>query len=116
MKGKRVLQKIKSILKSFIKKDGIIYKILSKLYHFLSTFKYKIIHSKEAKEQNKKYQKRVEEAIETIKKYKQKEYIVFYNPTWLGVAASTIGLFKNNVPLEHIYKKKRYKKNCKNNY
>ena len=68
MKGKRVLQKIKSILKSFIKKDGIIYKILSKLYHFLSTFKYKITHSKEAKEQNKKYQKRVEEAIETIKK------------------------------------------------
>lgn len=107
------MQKIKSFLKSFIKKDGIIYKILSKLYHFLSTTKYKMTHSKEVKEQNKKYSKRVEEAIEEIKKYKQKEYIVFYNPTWLGVAASTIGLFQNIVPLEHMYKKSDIKKIAK---
>lgn len=103
------MQKIKNILKSFIKKDGVIYKGLSKTYHFLSTQKYKITHSKEVKEQNKKFSERAKEAIETIKKYKGKDYIVFYNPTWLGVAASTKGLFKNIVPLEHVYSKKDIK-------
>ena len=103
------MKKIKNFLKSFIKKDGIIYKVLSKIYHFLSTQKYKITHSKEVKEQNKKFSQRVEEAIEIIKKYQGKEYIVFYNPTWLGVAASTKGLFKNIIPLEHIYSKKDIK-------
>ena len=100
------MQKIKNILKSFIKKDSIVYRALSKSYHFISTEKYKIIHNKEVKEQNKKFSKRVEEAIEIIKNNKEKEYIVFYNPTWLGVAASTKGLFQNIVPLEHIYAKK----------
>jgi len=103
------LQKIKKIFKSFIKKDSIIYKILSKIYHFLSTQKYKIKNGKQIKAQKKKFSKRAEEAIETIKKYKGKDYIVFYNPTWLGVAASTKGLFKNIVPLEHIYSKKDIK-------
>ena len=27
-----------------------------------------------------------------------------YNPTWLGVANSSKGLFENLVPLEHVYK------------
>lgn len=103
------MQKIKNFLKSFIKKEGVMYKGLSKTYHFLSTQKYKITHSKEVKEQNKKFSERAKEAIETIKKYKGKDYIVFYNPTWLGVAASTKGLFKNNVPLEHVYSKKDIK-------
>ena len=103
------MQKIKNFLKSFIKKDGVIYKGLSRIYHFLSTQKYKITHRKEVKEQNKKFSKRVEESIEIIKKYSGKDYIVFYNPTWLGVAASTMGLFKNIVPLEHVYSKKDIK-------
>ena len=98
------MQKIKNFFKSIIKKDGFLYKSLSKLYHFLSTAKYKITHSKEVREQNKEYSKRVEEAVEKIKQYKGKDYIVFYNPTWLGVAASTIGLFQNIVPLEHVYR------------
>lgn len=103
------MQKIKKFLKSFIKTDSIIYKVLSKIYHFLSTQKYKMTNSKQIKEQNKKFSQRAEEAIETIKKYKGKDYIVFYNPTWLGVAASTKGLFKNIVPLEHIHSKKDIK-------
>ena len=107
------MQKIKNFLKSFIKKDGFLYKCLSKLYHFLSTAKYKITHSKEVREQNKEYSKRVEEAVEKIKQYKGKDYIVFYNPTWLGVAASTIGLFQNIVPLEHVYRQKDIKKIAK---
>lgn len=103
------MQKLKNFFKRFIKKDSIIYKLLSKIYHFLSTLKYKITNNKQIKEQNKKFSQRVEEAIEIIKKYKGKDYIVFYNPTWLGVAASTKGLFKNIVPLEHMYSKKDIK-------
>ena len=70
-------------------------------------------HNKELKEQNKKYSKRVEEAVDIIKKYQNQDYIVFYNPTWLGVAASTKGLFQNIVPLEHIYEKKDIQKLAK---
>lgn len=69
-----------------------------------------MLHSKEVREQNKKYSKRVEEAIEKMKQYQGENYIVFYNPTWLGVAASTRGLFQNIVPLEHIYRKKEIQK------
>lgn len=105
-----MLTRIKNFLKSFIRKDSFLYRVSHKLYHFLSTTKYKIIHYKEAREQNKKYKKRVQEAIEIIKQYKDKDYIVFYNPTWLGVAASTMGLFQNNVPLEHIYEKKEIRR------
>jgi len=103
------LQKIKKFLKSFIKRDSLIYKVLSKTYHLLSTLKYKITNNKKIKEQNKKFSQRAEEAIEIIEKYKGKDYIVFYNPTWLGVAASTKGLFENIVPLEHLYSKKDIK-------
>lgn len=107
------MQKIKNFFKSFIKKDSFSYRVLRKIYHFLSTMKYKITHSKEVKEQNKEYSKKVEEAIETIRQYRDKDYIVFYNPTWLGVAASTMGLFQNIVPLEHIYRKKDIQKIAK---
>lgn len=103
------MQKIKNFLKSFIKKDSVIYRGLSKIYHSVSTKKYRIIHNKEVKEQNKIFSKKAKEAIEIIKSHKEKDYIVFYNPTWLGVAASTKGLFKNIVPLEHIYNKKDIK-------
>ena len=104
------MQKIKKVLKHFIKKDGFLYKSLSKTYHFLSTMKYKITHHKEVKKQKKEYSQRAEEAIEIIKQYQGKDYIVFYNPTWLGVAASTKGLFQNIVPLEHVYRKKDIQK------
>ena len=100
------MHKIKQIFKRILKKDSIIYKILSKIYNFLSTQKYKITNRKEIKKQNKIFSKRAEEAIENIKQYEGNDYIVLYNPTWLGVAASTIGLFKNIVPLEHVYSKK----------
>ncbi len=113
LKGRNKLQKIKNHLKRFIKKDGIIYKILSKIYHFLSTQKYKITNRKKVKEQNEKYTKRVDEAVEIINKNQGKDYIVFYNPTWLGVAASTLGLFKNNIPLEQVFGRKNVDKIAK---
>ena len=103
------MQKIKKIIKSFIKKDNIIYKILSKIYHKLSTIKYNITNRTEIRNRNKEFDKKANLAKEKIKTYNNEEYIVFYNPTWLGVAASTKGLFKNNVPLEHVYGKKSIK-------
>ena len=107
------MQRLKKWINRFVKKDGYLYKVIQKLYHILSTIKYKITHSKEVIKQNKEYSKRVEEAIEIIKQYKGKDYIVFYNPTWLGVAASTMGLFQNIVPLEHMYLKKDIQKIAK---
>ena len=104
------MQKLKNLVKRFVKKDGLIYKVIRKTYHFLSTIKYKITNNKSLKEERKHYSKVVEEAVETIKKYKNENYIVFYNPTWLGVANSTKGLFKNIVPLEHKKKKKDMEK------
>ena len=104
------MQKLKNLVKRFVKKDGFIYKVIRKIYHFLSTIKYKITNNKSLKEERKHYSKVVEEAVETIKKYKNENYIVFYNPTWLGVANSTKGLFKNIVPLEHVYDKKDMEK------
>lgn len=104
------MQKLKSFVKRFIRKDGFLYKIIRKIYHGLSTLKYKIINRKQIKEQNRHYSEQVENAIQVIKKYQGKDYIVFYNPTWLGVANSTKGLFQNIVPLEHIYKEKDIKK------
>ena len=107
------MQKIKNILKRLMKKESFFYKSLRKIYHFLSTMKYKITHNKEVRKEHRNYHNRVEKAIETIERFKEKEYIVFYNPTWLGVAASTLGLFKNNVQLEHVYKKSDIKRIAK---
>ena len=107
------MQKIKNILKRLIKKESFFYKLLRKIYHFLSTMKYKITQNKEVRKEHRNYHDRVEKAIETIEQFKEKEYIVFYNPTWLGVAASTLGLFKNNVQLEHVYRKSDIKRIAK---
>ena len=61
-------------------------------------------------EKNKYYNSQVDRAVEILKQYQEKEYIVFYNPTWLGVAASTKGLFQNNVPLEQVFGNKNIQK------
>lgn len=98
------MQKLRNLVKRFIKKDGILYRGIRKVYHTLSTTKYKLTNNKQLKEQNKHYTEQVNKAVEIIKNNQEKDYIVFYNPTWLGVANSTKGLFENIVPLEHVYK------------
>lgn len=107
------MQKLKSFVKRFIKKDGFLYKVIRKIYHILSTLKYKIANQKTIQEQNKHYAEQVNKAIEKLEQYKGKDYIVFYNPTWLGVANSTKGLFQNIVPLEHMYQAKDIQKLAK---
>ena len=105
------MQKLKNFVKRFIKKDGFIYKVIRKFYHILSSIKYRIVNGKNIKKQNKHYSKQVELAVQKINnEYKGKDYIVFYNPTWLGVANSTKGLFKNIVPLEQVFGKKNINK------
>lgn len=100
------MQKLKNLIKRFVKKDGFLYRVIRKIYHVLSTIKYKITNNKKIEEEQKHYSEQVDKAIEKIKQYKDEDYIVFYNPTWLGVANSTKGLFENIVPLEHVYNKK----------
>lgn len=99
------MQKIKNLVKRFIKKDSFLYKAIRKVYHFLSKIKYKITNNKKIKEEHRHFSEVVNTAIKEIEIYKDKDYIVFYNPTWLGVANSTKGLFKYIVPLEHVYEK-----------
>ena len=60
------MHKIKNFLKRFLKKDGIIYKVIRKLYHMLSTIKYKVINRKELKNKYKHYTEQVDRAIEKI--------------------------------------------------
>lgn len=100
------MQKLKNLVKRFIKKDSFLYRVIRKIYHTLSTTKYKITNNQKMKEEQMHYSEQVNNAIEKIKQYKNKSYVIFYNPTWLGVANSTKGLFENIVPLEHIYNKK----------
>lgn len=104
------MQKLKNFVKRFIKKDGFIYKVIRKIYHILSSIKYRIVNGKKVKEQNRHYSKQVDLAVKKLEEYQNKDYIVFYNPTWLGVANSTKGLFKNIVPLEQVFGKKNVKK------
>ena len=40
------MQKLKNLIKRFVKKDGFFYKVIRKIYHTLSTLKYKIVNSK----------------------------------------------------------------------
>lgn len=97
------MQKLKNLIKKVVKKDSFLYKIIRKIYHILSTFKYRITNRRQINQQRQNYRLQVSKAIEILKKYKDKDYIVFYNPTWLGVANSSKGLFENIVPLEHVY-------------
>lgn len=101
---------IKNKIKSIIGTNGTLYKILSKYYRRFSDLMYKIKNFRKIFKEKKHYSNVVNFAIKELNQFKNKKYIVFYNPTWLGVAASTQGLFKYNVGLEHIYKKSDIKK------
>lgn len=100
------MEALKKAIKTRINSNNIIFKVIRKFYHVLSSFKYKVINYKKISQDNKKLRLQINKAIDRITEYSQKDYIVFYNPNWLGVANSTKGLFKNIVPLEQVYKKK----------
>lgn len=104
------MYKLKNFIKKNIKTGSKRYIIFSKIYNKLSTIKYNIVNNSKIREKNKYYDTQINIALKKIEEYKNKEYIVLYNPTWLGVANSTKGLFDNNVPLEQVLKRKKVKK------
>lgn len=101
------MNSLKNIVKRFIRPGSFVYRVIRKIYHMLSTMKYKMVHFSEEQKQKRYFSKQVENAVKLIKeKYQNADYIVLYNPTWLGVANSTKGLFENIVPLEQVFGKK----------
>lgn len=108
---KKAFRKIKSYLKENMNNDSIIYKCISKIYHKLSAKKWEIQERIRARKENdmlgllRYNQKVVKNACNLIKGI-DCNYIALYNPTWLGVANSTKGLFKNCIPLEELTNKR----------
>lgn len=94
-------------------------KILNSSYRYITTlissYRYKTAQKRYFKQQvngtvdfRDETIKRVKDAISIIssKEYSNKDYIIFHNPKWLGVTASTKELFENLVPLQELYVEK----------
>ncbi|MDF2865561.1 MAG: hypothetical protein K0R72_370 [Clostridia bacterium] len=79
------------------------YKLARKRYLLKEKLRDKVLKSKD-------YQKQINNSIETLGKYYNKEYVIMHNPRWLGVTSATKELFENLVPLQEIYNKNDAKK------
>lgn len=112
---KKAFRKLKKYLKENMNNDGYIYKKVNNVYHKLSAKKWDFQESRRIKKENKtiylaKYNRQVvAKACKLIKKTNY-NYIALYNPTWLGVANSTKGLFESCIPLEKLKNRKLRKK------
>ncbi len=112
---KKAFRKLKKYLKENMNNDGYIYKKVNHAYHKLSAKKWEFQESRRIKKENKtiylaRYNRKVvAKACKLIKKTNY-NYIVLYNPTWLGVANSTKGLFESCIPLEKLKNRKLRKK------
>lgn len=98
------MKKIKNIVSKYINSNSFLYKVLKKTYHKISDFKF-IITRKLKNIYSKFSYKNTKEINKVIKEFNKlnNKYVTFYNPTWLGVANSTKGLFKYNIAMEGIY-------------
>ena len=101
-----VFRNIKRTVKNSLDSESSTYKVISGTYRYLSSIKYQLLVEKRNPFVNKE-KKEVKKAVKVIKELKRqgKDYIVLYNPEWLGVANSTKGLFESNVPLEETKRK-----------
>lgn len=112
---KKAFRKLKKYLKENMNNDGYIYKKVNNVYHKLSAKKWEFQESRRIKRENgslylAKYNRQVvANACKLIKKTNY-NYIALYNPTWLGVANSTKGLFESCIPLEKLKNRKLRKK------
>lgn len=62
------------------------------------------LKSKKIDKQN--YQKQIQNALNILENYKNADYVIFHNPTWMGVTSATKELFSNLVALQEIYSAK----------
>ena len=101
-----VFRNIKRTVKNSSDSESSTYKVISGTYRYLSSKKYQLLVEKRNPFVNKE-KKEVKKAVRAINEAKRlkKDYIVLYNPEWLGVANSTKGLFESNVPLEETKRK-----------
>ena len=101
-----VFRNIKRTVKNSLDSESSTYKVISGTYRYLSSKKYQLLVEKRNPFVNKE-KKEVKKAVRAINEAKKlkKDYIVLYNPEWLGVANSTKGLFESNVPLEETKRK-----------
>lgn len=112
---KKAFRELKKYLKENMNNDGYIYKKVNNVYHKLSAKKWEFQENRRIKKENKtiylaKYNRQiVANACKLIKKTNY-NYIALYNPTWLGVANSTKGLFESCIPLEKLKNRKLRKK------
>lgn len=101
-----VFRNIKRTVKNSLDSESSTYKVISGTYRYLSSKKYQLLVEKRNPFVNKE-KKEVKKAVRAINEAKRlkKDYIVLYNPEWLGVANSTKGLFESNIPLEETKRK-----------
>ena len=101
-----IFRNLKKTVKNSLDSESSTYKVISGTYRYLSSKKYQLLVEKRNPFVNKE-KKQVKKAVKVIRELKKqgKEYIVLYNPEWLGVANSTKGLFESNVPLEETKRK-----------
>ena len=101
-----IFRNIKRMVKNSLDSESGTYKVISGTYRYLSSKKYQLLVEKRNPFVNKE-KKEVKKAVRAINEAKRlkKDYIVLYNPTWLGVANSTKGLFESNIPLEETKRK-----------
>ena len=91
-----IFRKIKKTVKNSLDSESSTYKVISGTYRYLSSKKYQLLVEKRNPFVNKEKKEL---------KHNGKDYMVLYNPEWLGVANSTKGLFEANVPLEETKRK-----------
>lgn len=73
---------------------------------YLENQNIKIFFKKTSCFKNQKYLDGIENTIKEIEKNKNKKYIIFHNPSFLGVTSATKELFENLVPMTDLYRKK----------
>ena len=92
---------LKKIVINNVNRDSFLYKLLKSTYHKISDLKF--IINKKINKVRRQFSRKEIKVINIFNNLNKKKYVTFYNPTWLGVANSTKGLFKYNIPMEGIY-------------
>lgn len=108
------MNKIKVIIKKIFGESSYIWIVSIKRSVFKKTYlgreKIRMFLKTIKESHNKEYKNGVNKTIEAIKSYRDKDYIVFHNPRFLGVTSATRELFENLVPCGDLYRGKDIRK------